>query len=395
MIHRVRVQNFKSIRDITVNLSSVTVLVGRSGAGKSNFVDSLRFLRELVSSDPKSQDINRVVSYWSRSRPAATQNASTAFEIQFSIPGINEIFDYMLVLHPDGPARAPQREKLLLGDKCLYDQQSTANHQHSWITKPNLVQVPDAGAIALGRIPSISEIVIAYTALTSGIGVYAFHDRVLVHEASKARGGQFSTQSGEVTGLRDDAANYLDTLREIMTNLHDLSVRRNMVTALKRVNPSVSSIELDDVQKPSHVIVGHEFDGKILSLDLSQESDGFRRLYACLLALYQKPPKQTLLFEHPEDGIHPGALSLLAEEFKSTPGDNRGQVILTTHSPMLLDQFEPDQIRVVALEGLETRIGQISHEQREAIEEQLLDAGELLTVDPARIEMSSAEPAEA
>ena len=43
-----------------------------------------------------------------------------------------------------------------------------------------------------------------------------------------------------------------------------------------------------------------------MPLDLTEESDGFRRFYAHLLALYQTPPKQTLVFEEPENGIYPG-----------------------------------------------------------------------------------------
>ena len=64
---------------------------------------------------------------------------------------------------------------------------------------------------------------------------------------------------------------------------------------------------------------------------------------------YQRPPKQTSIFEHPEDRIHPGALSLLAEEFKAAPAHGHGQVILTTHSPQFLDHFDVEQIRVVEL----------------------------------------------
>ncbi|MEZ6088218.1 MAG: AAA family ATPase [Pirellulaceae bacterium] len=48
MIHEIRIQNFKSIQDVTVEFSDVTVLVGRSGTGKSNFVEAVRFLRDLL-----------------------------------------------------------------------------------------------------------------------------------------------------------------------------------------------------------------------------------------------------------------------------------------------------------------------------------------------------------
>ena len=66
-----------------------------------------------------------------------------------------------------------------------------------------------------------------------------------------------------------------------------------------------------------------------------------------------------------------------------------GQVILTTHSPRLLDQFDVEQIRVVELAGLETRIGSVSAEQKEAIRDKLLEPGELLTVDPARMQLEA------
>jgi predicted ATPase len=107
----------------------------------------------------------------------------------------------------------------------------------------------------------------------------------------------------------------------------------------------------------------------------------------------QLPPKQTLVFEEPENGIYPGALALLAHEFKAAPSAGRGQVILTTHSPNLLDHFTADEIRVVVLDGFQTRIGRISQEQQESLKEQLLEPGELLTVDPARI--AETEPANA
>jgi predicted ATPase len=76
-----------------------------------------------------------------------------------------------------------------------------------------------------------------------------------------------------------------------------------------------------------------------------------------LIALYQAPSKQTLIFEEPEKGIHPGALAVLADQFKACPEAGRGQVILTTHSPGLLDSFDPDSLRVVKIENYLTQIG--------------------------------------
>jgi len=189
-----------------------------------------------------------------------------------------------------------------------------------------------------------------------------------------------------VLDLDDFAGNYLTVMKEIVSNLQDLSVRKSIVAALRRVNSDVASVELNDLRNPTHAVVGHQFNKLTMGLNLSQESEGFRRFFAHLLALYQRPPKQLLMFEHPEDGIHPGALALLAEEFSSAPDDDRGQIILTTHSPVLLDQFSADEIRVVERKEFQTQIGPVSSEQRESLRDELMDPGELLTVDPARLD---------
>ena len=48
MIEQIRIQNFKSIRDVSVDVSPVTVLIGRSGVGESNFLRGIRFLRNYL-----------------------------------------------------------------------------------------------------------------------------------------------------------------------------------------------------------------------------------------------------------------------------------------------------------------------------------------------------------
>lgn len=377
MIKRVTIQNFRSLEHTSVELGEVTVLVGRSGTGKTNFVSAIRYLRDYLyfqrPQHPEFQD-------WQQLLPATKQKCHMSFTVEFTVNGIPETFAYALTLHEQGPGAPVKSESLRLGETTFFQQTD-----RKWDVEPQLVTVPQPGEPALGRIPSISEVVIAYTALTSSIGCYHFPATVLGPIKQKSSAG--------IAGLFDDAGNYLQTLKEIVSNLQDLNVRKNITTTLQRLNPAVSAVELDSIQNPQNVVVGHKFNEKTLSLLLGQESDGFRRFYAHLLALYQLPPKQTLLFEEPENGIYPGALALLADEFKAAPAAGRGQVILTTHSPKLLDHFLAEEIRVVVLDGFQTRIGRISQEQQESLKEQLLEPGELLTVDPARI--AETEPASA
>src|SRR5229473_21528 len=48
MITRIRIQNFKSLRDITYEPSRINVLVGRNCAGKSNLLDAFKFLTHVA-----------------------------------------------------------------------------------------------------------------------------------------------------------------------------------------------------------------------------------------------------------------------------------------------------------------------------------------------------------
>src|SRR5947209_3195488 len=47
-LRRVRIRGYKSIAFCDVQLQPLTILVGRNAAGKSNFLDALAFLRDVM-----------------------------------------------------------------------------------------------------------------------------------------------------------------------------------------------------------------------------------------------------------------------------------------------------------------------------------------------------------
>jgi predicted ATPase len=379
MIKHVKITNFKSLGNIDVCLHPVTVLIGRSGTGKSNFVEALRFLRSYLvqRSDPAQAQ-----GGWPALLPiTATEPFSLAFSLTFDVPGVDEDYQYELVFQQQGNPRhipAFKAEKLSLGERVLYHQD-----QAKWIQPPQLVNLPPAGTLTLGGLTGVQEVSVAHVALTQGLGCYAFPDTVLLQNQGFGGGGG-GVPANVASGLADTGTNFLAVFQAIVNNLQVWNYRKEIFAALQLLNPSIRSVELRMPQQ-DRLLVSHAINGRALVLDLTQESEGFRRFLAHVIALYQTPPKQTLVFEEPERGIHPGALGALAEQFKAAPDAGRGQVILTTHSPELLDYFDADQLRVVDIRDYRTNIGPVAEEQKDAIREQLLRTGELLTVDPARL----------
>lgn len=122
-------------------------------------------------------------------------------------------------------------------------------------------------------------------------------------------------------------------------------------------------------------------------LDASQESDGTLRVAGIITALLQEPPVPVIGIEEPELTVHPGAIPLLFDFLKQA--SRRSQVLVTTHSPELLDHLEVDNVRVV-LRGPEgTGVARISAEQREAVRNRLLSLGDVLRTEGLQPELPS------
>lgn len=386
MIKKIRIRDFKSIRDLEVDLGPVTILVGRSGTGKSNFVQAIRFLRNLLL------NFGEAVKFeggWGRICPVGENAPNTSVRLWFSVPGEDAEYEYQVTfgmlqgnIFSSGQPNL-MGEELMLGGTHLFSWVGLPQ-KVEWVHKPNLAAVPNGvGGLMLGSFPSLQKVVYAFAALSTGIGYYHLPSTVL-----DSRGGEAQQHNiwSSIPGLWDNAGNYRDTMRSIIQDFNRPGIRKSLLASLRAINPSIASVELDSLTNPTRAIVGHDVSGKVLELSLEQESDGLRRFYAHLLALYQTPSKLTLIFEEPENAVFPGALSLLADEFKAAPRDNRGQVILTTHSPGLLDSFDVDSIRVVDMKEGQTRIGHLAKDQRDAVRQNLLTTGELLTVEHPKID---------
>jgi predicted ATPase len=77
-------------------------------------------------------------------------------------------------------------------------------------------------------------------------------------------------------------------------------------------------------------------------------SDGTLKLLAYLLLMEDPDPASLVGIEEPENGLHHKLLSALASELKEYAQQESGpQVLLTTHSPNLVDALSPDEVWVL------------------------------------------------
>jgi len=77
-----------------------------------------------------------------------------------------------------------------------------------------------------------------------------------------------------------------------------------------------------------------------------QLSDGTLRFICLATAMLQPVRPGTMLFDEPELGLHPYALTLLGDLLKRAAQHGK-QVIVSTQSALLLNEFEPPDVVVV------------------------------------------------
>ena len=110
-------------------------------------------------------------------------------------------------------------------------------------------------------------------------------------------------------------------------------------------------------------------------------SDGTLRALGILVALFQARLEGRILvvgIEEPEAALHPAAAGLLLEALRE--GSRHAQVIVTSHSPELLDDGQISEAQVFAVVSREgvTEIAQLDEASRSALRDHLYTAGELL-----------------
>lgn len=76
------------------------------------------------------------------------------------------------------------------------------------------------------------------------------------------------------------------------------------------------------------------------------ESDGTLRALAILMALETHPIGSTIMIEEPEHGMHPWALKFLIDHIREVIKERQLQVIITTHSPQILENIKHDELLI-------------------------------------------------
>lgn len=349
MIKNIKIKNYKSIKDGNIDLGKINILIGGNGAGKSNFINFLKLLNNIVEQKlqnfiAENDGADNLLYYGQK------ESDFIMGEIIFDTdPNENK---YGFILKPTENDKmffsdetiGFRGEKYIKNDGDFYiDEIAEANFETNLFLdskKSNFRRMSD----------HVKERLIEFK-------IFHFHDTSAAARVKKA----CNIEDNEF--LKEDAGNLAAFLYKLQEKdakaLKRIEKTINMVAPYFEkfiLKPSISneeSIRLSWKEKNSDKI-----------FNASHLSDGTLRMI-CLTTLFLQPnlPK-IIILDEPELGLHPYAISILSELIISAT-EKGTQVIISSQSVTLINLFSINDVIVVDRKDKESVFKRLNEEELE------------------------------
>lgn len=372
-VRSVELRNYKSIARCSVELRPLTLLVGRNASGKSNFLDSVRFVRDAVEHS---------LDYALRARGGlgtirhrgAPEGAGVGVVLRLDLEGNAATYGFELT--GNGDIASEKFEICGDQDQVVHSFDRVSDEVRVVVDGEPYRHPPQVLSHRLylqnaGGIPVFEPF---YAAIAS-MGFYNFEPATMrdlrspePEEPLRANGSNIATA---LRRLEEDAPGTVERIVQYLGVIVPGLVGMRVIDIGAR-----ETIEFD--------MVGE--DGEIERFEAFSMSDGTLRALATLLAVQQRFKGKRSPFvgvEEPETALHPAATAALLDALSEATLET--QVLVTSHSADLLDVLEGDErLLVVAAEAGETRIGPPDRVSQNSIDADRYHAGELLRMDYLR-----------
>lgn len=342
-----QVKNFRSLADVKIETKALNVLFGPNGAGKSTLLDTIWFVRDCairgvdLASSERSHGIGAL---WD----GADEGANISIKLETELAEYEVLFGYSSgrIESFVGEILHTKRRNIRLIDRKIGSDK--ADFYHNKLDHVS-VTLREPEKLALTRYLDLEDSSQAASELDRLLRfVHFYHSR----EADVYGLKKYGSDTTHHTWLKERCQNLWSVLR----NLHDrrsaderydaTTVRYDTIVNFMRESfPSFDDLLIE--QTGPNTVYGSFLEKRRRQpLQASGVSDGHLQMLIHLTALFSegRDRDSLILFDEPEISLHPYALSVFAKAVKLATKEWNKQVFIATHSPVLISQFEPEDI---------------------------------------------------
>ena len=315
------IKGFKSIRELNFELKNLNVIVGGNGSGKSNLLAYFKILRSLID-----DDLNQYVMNSGGAGDLLFQGRKVTERMEFEARFGSRGFRFQLVSTPNNTCAIENEARYYHPGRSGWWELGNSSDGTSRMVAEIKNNQPDAPC----SLP-------VYNAIASW-QVYHFHDT----SSSAGMRHYEIVQDNEV--LRTDATNISAFLLQLKDQHNDNY--QAILDGIRLVTPFFDDFILQPKQfgESEKVNLSWRQKGSDYPMQPYHLSDGSIRFICLATALLQPNPPASIIIDEPELGLHPAAITLLAELIQQAA--EHTQVIVATQSPALINDFSIDDIIV-------------------------------------------------
>jgi predicted ATPase len=322
-IDQIEIEGYKSIRNCRLELGALNLLIGANGAGKSNFVSAFSMLGSIVNRS-LAVAVGKAGGSSALLRNGSSETQSLRFQAWF---GKNQ-YEVSLTSAAD--------------DALIFESEVCYFHDKSKFSQPADYPLPPGGRESSLRTavdersgaPSVYQH--CYDAMNSW-KVFHFHDTGPTANVKK----KHLIDDNKV--LHSDAGNLAPFLLRLRAK--NPGCYQQIVDQIRLVAPFFDDFVLEaDGLNEDRLQLQWKHRTNDAFFNAHALSDGTLRFICLSTLLLQPSPPSVILIDEPELGLHPFAISQLAELVRSVSIDR--QLILSTQSVSFLNHLDVEQVIV-------------------------------------------------
>jgi predicted ATPase len=353
MITKLRIENFKCLRDVTVELQPLTVLIGKNDTGKTSLLEALGMLGEMVNSfGPRSwegQGIDNLIRRGATERLIRWQ-ATVAPSPRIPLPG-QATYDLTVGVVRNS-LRVREERLTIEGVESAIEREPQNGTLRRVLTENGNKYSEGEGAAGWTMLSIVSGLhgfpsSIALKEALATTPPYRFDPNLLTIGAVFNPTKEIPEEIPKLGSTGGGLPAVLDFLLGTRRKIFD-QIERELCEAV----PQVKAIQVKPAtgsDRPGAKSISFELAGGH-DIPASMASDGVLFLLAYLTLIHAPGAPAVIRLEEPENGIHPRQLERVAQYLKRLTDPSRGanaaQILVATHSPYFLDFVPPESVIV-------------------------------------------------